>query len=493
MSLPLLFIAGVMALQGINIALEKRMTQQVLLPSFDGQVLNGSKVALKSVVDAEALALANTLKARKSRDEKIATVVTETDPIRFFDDGSGYFFTYDLKGVRINVPINKSQNGQNCLALQDKKGIRFVEQFIKAARNGGGFVEYYFEKEGKGIQPKLSYVRTIPDTDFIIGAGVYIDNVEAERNLLQGKIAQANSRLLIYKIAALAAIFSVLVAVSLWVARGISRPIMEAVDSLSHGSQQVASASEQIAQSSQKLATGASDQVATLQESSSAIEELASQAKGNAEKAVLATQGADQARTQAEQVNSAMDRTVSLMTDIKDSAGKIRGIIKTIEGIAFQTNLLALNAAVEAARAGEHGKGFAVVAGEVRNLALRSAQAAKDTAILIQTSVDQSNRGATIITEVAESFKGIVEIIRTVADNTKDVTAASNEQSQGVGRINGGIVEIEKTTQEVAASAEESASASEELSAQAQQMQSVVTDLAGLVQGTRSTATAHKA
>ena len=131
------------------------------------------------------------MKALSTRDGKVAATITETDPIRFFDDGSGYFFAYDLSGVRINVPVNKAQNGQNLLDLQDQKGKRFIEEIVKAAKNGRGFVEYHFDKPGKGIQPKLSYVKVVPGTDILIGTGVYIDNVEAERNALQGKVEQS--------------------------------------------------------------------------------------------------------------------------------------------------------------------------------------------------------------------------------------------------------------------------------------------------------------
>ena len=283
----------------------------------------------------------------------------------------------------------------------------------------------------------------------------------------------------------LAAIVGIFMAI--FITRSITKPLNRAIESLNVGSEQVSSASNQISSSSQQLAEGATEQASSLEESSSALEELAGQARGNSEKAKRATEGADLAQSTAEKASVAMDETVKTMNDIKESSGKISGIIKTIEEIAFQTNLLALNAAVEAARAGEHGKGFAVVAEEVRNLAQRSAVAAKDTAQLIETSVEQSKRGADVVTKASDAIGQILEVAKSVAKDAREVTTASNEQSEGIAQINNAVAQMDKVTQQVASNAEESASASEELSAQSQQLMSVVGDLISLVGGSTNT------
>ncbi len=204
------------------------------------------------------------------------------------------------------------------------------------------------------------------------------------------------------------------------------------------------------------------------------MNEVGAQVKKNAENAQIASSLTHQAKSTAESGNAQMKKMVETMMGINISSEKISKIIKVIDEIAFQTNLLALNAAVEAARAGKHGKGFAVVAEEVRNLAARSAQAAKETTEMIDDSAKKVSEGMIITQETATFLEGIVDGASKVRDLINEISAASNEQAQSVSQIVLALSQIDQVTQKNTASAEESASASEELTSQAQELKNQI-------------------
>ena len=268
-----------------------------------------------------------------------------------------------------------------------------------------------------------------------------------------------------------------------FIVRSIAKALNRIIAHLTEGADQVAAASGQVASASQQLAEGAGEQASSLEETSSSLEELASMTKQNADNAQEADALSKEAGRVVEEVNEKLARMSEAVDDIGKNSEETQKIIKTIDEIAFQTNLLALNAAVEAARAGEAGAGFAVVAEEVRNLALRSAEAAKNTSDLIGKTVISAREGDRLNKETNNAFKKNVEIVGKTSDLVSEIAAASGEQSQGINQINMAMSEMDKVTQSNAANAEESASASEEMSAQAEGMKGVVADLIALVGG----------
>jgi methyl-accepting chemotaxis protein len=243
---------------------------------------------------------------------------------------------------------------------------------------------------------------------------------------------------------------------------------------VAESTEQVTSASNQISAGSQSLAEGANEQSSSLQEISSSLEEMSSMTRQNAGNAEQAKALSQAARESAEKGNDVMGLMSEAIDRIKSSSDETAKIIKTIDEIAFQTNLLALNAAVEAARAGEAGKGFAVVAEEVRNLAQRSAEAAKVTANMIEESQRNADGGVKTAREVGEILGEIVTGSAKVNDITAEIAAASSEQARGVDQVNVAVAQMNKITQQNAANSEESASAAEELASQSEELMGMV-------------------
>jgi methyl-accepting chemotaxis protein len=389
-------------------------------------------------------------------------------------DGDEYFWINDMEPRMIMHPLKSEMDGKALADNKDANGKLMFVAFVEAVRsNGAGFVDYYWPKPGHAQPvPKISFVKGFPEWGWIVGSGIYLDDVQKELDQML---------YLILSVVAILAVGGCLLAY--FMARSISRPIDRIIGELNGGADQVASASTQISSVSQQLAEGASEQAAAIEETSSSLEEMTSMTKQNAENAAQADQLMKQVRQIIAKAIETMGNLTVSMGDISKASEETQKIIKNIDEIAFQTNLLALNAAVEAARAGEAGAGFAVVAEEVRNLAMRAADAAKNTAALIDSTVKTIKGGSELVQRSSEEFSGVASNVSKVGELVEEITGASQEQAQGIDQISRAVNEVDKVVQRNAANAEESSAGSEEMNAQAMQMKGLVEELTALVNG----------
>jgi hypothetical protein len=396
---------------------------------------------------------------------------------------TGYVFVLDSEGNYV-ISQEGKRDGENIMGAKDSSGREFVRSICETAtklnREEIGEERYSWKNsENEPAREKITRLKYFAAWDWVIGVGSYSDEFYEAADHVEHEANKAELMLLSITVLSLA------IAVVVWVFMSgrLSKKLTLTINDLTHGAQQVSAASSQVASAAQSLAEGASEQAASLEESSSSLEEMSAMTKQNAANALQANALAVEAKQAADTGVDFMTEMNAAIQSIQSSSDETAKIIKVIDEIAFQTNLLALNAAVEAARAGEAGKGFAVVAEEVRNLAKRSAEAARNTSEMIADSVANAKNGVQIATSVGSALDDIVSAVNKTTELVDEITAASQEQSQGIGEISGAIAQMDTLTQSNAANAEESASASEEMRSQAESMTQVVMDLQALVSG----------
>jgi methyl-accepting chemotaxis protein len=548
-------VLGMLAMFAGAVYTMSNLRDTTILPTVDEVMRKDVERELKGLVTAKIRYANEKLKEASTPEEKKQMLIEMTNHDRWYDDESGYYFVFDMDHRRVNIPTQSGEEktGKDDSNTTDDNGKYYVREIVQAAKQGGGFVEYEFDKNGS-IEPKLSYAAPIPGTDYLIGCGRYIDDIKKQKQMIESDINAATSKF--YQAQGAAFVLGVIVVIvfSTIIARGIAgrlhrgkemaraiqdgdltvrlnmeqkdeigqlgraldragealeskaklaekiasgdltvevelasekdmlgRALMEMTQSLndvvigiSSSAEQVHVGSQEVNEGSQNLSQAVSEEAASLEEISSSLTELSNRTNANAENARTGDQLISTTREVANTGQSRMSDMVDSMQRITKNSEEIRSVIKMIDEIAFQTNLLALNAAVEAARAGSHGKGFAVVAEEVRNLAARSAKAAKETAELIEGSNKEIEDGSHIAEETSVSLNEIAENVEKTATVVKEIAEASNEQAQGVSQIQQGLQQIETVTQQNTAVAEETASSSVEMSSQAQSLLEMV-------------------
>ncbi|HRK37960.1 MAG TPA: methyl-accepting chemotaxis protein [Burkholderiaceae bacterium] len=419
--------------------------------------------------------------------------------------GTEYFWVNDMSGIMVMHAANPKLDGTDVNALKDSSGKQIFPTFIQVVKEKGqGTVAYDWPKPGSDTpQPKVSFVKGFAPWGWIVGSGVYVDDVNT---IIRQQI--------IYLGAGVLAMGIVLLVVGRLIARSLllqvgGEPTYAAQvtdqiaagdltvhvqththnnDSLLHSLQlmrdklaslvsQVRRSADQVANASAEIASGNMDltartesQAAALEETVSSMEHLNSAIKQSADSARQANQMAQSAASVATRGGEVVNQVVETMKGIEESSRRISDIIGVIDGIAFQTNILALNAAVEAARAGEAGRGFAVVASEVRSLAQRSAGAAKEIKSLIDDSVSRVSRGTTLVGDAGSTMTEVVDSIHRVTQIVSEISTTSSEQQLGVSQVVEAIGHIDQVTQQNAALVEEMAASAAALNNMANEL-----------------------
>ncbi|HBI14175.1 MAG TPA: chemotaxis protein [Desulfobulbaceae bacterium] len=464
------------------------------LSTIRSQMLDDRKVKTRHVVESvygileqyERLAKDGRMTTKEAQDAAVAMIKN----LRY--EEKEYFWINDMRPFMIMHPYLTELDGTDITNFKDPNGLQLFVAFVdKVKANGSGFVDYLWPKPNfRDPVPKTSFVKGFEPWGWIIGSGIYLDDVQSVFRAEAIKYA-----------AVTAVIIAVILTISMLITNIMVNALKEAVrvsNSLADGdltvdinsrgsdetaqllasmknmmekvravvtdvktaSDNVALGSEQLSSGAQQMSQGTTEQAASSEQASAAVEEMNATIKQNADNAVQTEKIAEKSASDARESGKAVSNAVNAMKQIAQKIG-------IIEEIARQTNLLALNAAIEAARAGEHGKGFAVVAAEVRKLAERSQTAAAEISDLSGSSVEVAERAGEMLAKLVPDIQKTAELVQ-------EISASSKEQAGGADQINSAIQQLNEVVQQNAGAAEEMASTSEELSSQADQLQNTI-------------------
>ncbi|WP_231897139.1 methyl-accepting chemotaxis protein [Vreelandella subglaciescola] len=434
-----------------------------------------------------------------------------------FDDGN-YLWAYDYDGVSTVLGDNPTLVGQDNYDMQGSDGTYIVQGMIETGRNGGGFYGYDWEHPNTGqVEPKQSYVLNMPELGWVMGAGVYMTDIERTMAAVRADAKDALQTSIIIAVLIGLGVFIIIALMAIWLVRRLVRPINQTASAMRDIAQgrgdltqrlevttddeigalaeqfnafvermqttlinvrrsvyEVHHGASEMAQGSEELASRTEQAAANLQETSSSMEEITSTVNHSSESAQQANQLATSTVTVARQGGEAMTEVEQTMGNLSDSATRIGEIITMIDGIAFQTNILALNASVEAARAGEHGRGFAVVAQEVRDLASRSANASSEIRGLIDTATTYTRQGSETVQRAGTTMREIVDSVTRVTDVIAEISAGAREQSAGISQVNTAVTEMDTMTQQNSSMVQQTSSTAESMRDQAARLSELV-------------------
>ncbi|MYM70379.1 methyl-accepting chemotaxis protein [Pseudoduganella sp. FT55W] len=482
---------------------ETIQTRNVRMEERQADLRNMGDLALNIVKQFGDKAAAGTL----SKEEAQKQAMDVIRGLRYAKDG---YFTISSGTMSVMHPIKPENNGKDLADLKDPKGT-YVYRAIAATAalpEGGGFVGYYWSRPGSNEPvPKLSRVVAYQPWNWGITTGVYTDDID---DAFRASLLKSAGWLVVVCVV-LSVIVSLInknlrhtiggdpeyvgeitqriadgdlsVGVNthatdtgsiLYSVKSMQQRLAETIGEIRNSAETIATASGEIATGNMDLSARTESQASSLEETAASMEELTSTVNQNADNAVQANKLVQSASEVAERGGKVVSQVVQTMETINASATRIVDIISVIDGIAFQTNILALNAAVEAARAGEQGRGFAVVASEVRNLAQRSAAAAKEIKELINASVDSIGAGSALVAEAGTTMDQVVASVSKVTQIMASITDASSEQSTGIGHVNMAITEMDSVTQQNAALVEQAAAAAGSMQEQAAMLASLV-------------------
>ncbi|MDD5456391.1 MAG: cache domain-containing protein [Candidatus Margulisbacteria bacterium] len=379
-----------------------------------------------------------------SEDEAKRRTITRVKSMRYAQND--YFWINDMSPKMIMHPIKPEMDGTDVSNYSDPKGKKLFMEFVEVCKNnGGGFVSYYWPKPGYNKPvPKISYVKLIEQWNWIIGTGIYVDDVEKEVNNIFYIL------LTFIIILTIGTLFCFV-----FLAESTTKPMIKTLDRLNDVLGELSTATVDLEAASDMMQKGSTEQSDSLRSVSQTIEQLADQISTTVTHSVDALNSVKHVNHVSHEGNDEMQEMSKSMQDLKKSSEEISNIIKLIDDIAFQTNLLSLNAAVEAARAGEAGKGFAVVADEVRNLAQRTSQSAKNTTSIIERNIALSEQGTHFTDSLAKSLQDIYTHADKVTDLMKEISNTTQNQAEKIMDLVTSMATIREVMEQYAVNSEQ--------------------------------------